>query len=300
MRLIQFCLIVLLAALPAAAQIAKDGKLRVIAFGAHPDDAEFKAGGVAALWAARGHHVKLVSLTNGDQGHYQMTGGALARRRKAEVMEAARRLGIVTEVVDIHDGELVPNLETRKIVVDLIRNWQADIVLSHRPWDYHPDHRAVGMLAQDSAFLVTVPFVSVNSPVVEPNPLYLYYSDNFQKPIPFQADIAVSIDEVFQKKIDAVDALVSQVYETVYGVDEARRTKLLAQIPKDPAGRRKYAEKQHGARYAAVADKYRDTLIKWYGPERGKAVRYAEAFEICEYGRRVTEQELRRLFPFFP
>src|SRR5688572_32836063 len=91
-----------------------DQKLRIIVFGAHPDDAEFKAGGVAAMWAAQGHHVKFVSMTNGDLGHYEMGGGPLARRRKSEVERAAEILGIKTEVMDIHDGELMPTLENRK------------------------------------------------------------------------------------------------------------------------------------------------------------------------------------------
>src|SRR5688572_27218417 len=88
--------------------------LRIIAFGAHPDDAELKASGVAALWAARGHKVKFVSMTNGDVGHFESAGGPLARRRTAEVAECARILGIETGVMDIHDGELVPSLENRK------------------------------------------------------------------------------------------------------------------------------------------------------------------------------------------
>jgi LmbE family N-acetylglucosaminyl deacetylase len=280
--------------------VRQDGKLRIIAFGAHPDDAEFKAGGVAAMWAAGGHHVKFVAMTNGDLGHYQMSGGPLARRRKAEVQRAAKILGIQTEVLDIPDGALMPTLENRKKVIDLIRNWQAHVVMSHRPYDYHPDHRAVGLLAQDSAFLVTVPFISLNSPVVEPNPVYLYLYDGFQKPTPFQADIVVSIDEVFDQKIDALDALESQVYETVYGVDERTRQQRLSQIPKDPAGRRAWLAKFHGARYEAIANRYRDVLIRRYGAEKGKTVRYAEAFEICEYGRRPTEEEIRKLFPFFP
>jgi N-acetylglucosamine malate deacetylase 1 len=278
----------------------EDGKLRILIFGAHPDDAEFKAGGVAAMWASRGHHVKLVSVTNGDLGHYEIGGGPLARRRKAEVEKAAKILGIQTEVLDIHDGELMPTLENRRKMVRLIREWQADIVMGHRPNDYNPDHRYVGVLAQDSAFMVTVPFYDLGTPPVEPNPVFLFLSDGFRKPYPFQADIVVSIDEVFQKKIDAVDALASQVYETVYGVDAKTRKQRLAEIPKEPAGRRAYAEKVHGARYAAVADQYRDQLIKRYGPARGKAARYAEAFEICEYGRQPTEEEIRKLFPFFP
>src|SRR3954469_1611437 len=84
-----------------------DGKLRVLCFGAHPDDCELKAGGAALLWAAKGHHVKFASVTNGDIGHWREAGGPLARRRKAEVERAARLLGITTEVLDIHDGELL-------------------------------------------------------------------------------------------------------------------------------------------------------------------------------------------------
>src|ERR671925_251768 len=90
----------------ALAQTPDDKKLRIIAFGAHPDDCELKAGGVAARWAAQGHHVKFVSVTNGDIGHWKMAGGPLAQRRTAEVKRSAGILGIETEVLDIHDGEL--------------------------------------------------------------------------------------------------------------------------------------------------------------------------------------------------
>jgi len=282
----------------AARRPPNDGKLRIIAFGAHPDDAEFKAGGTAALWAAQGHHVKFVSMTNGDLGHYASAGGPLARRRLAEVQQAARILGIQTEVMDIHDGELMPSLENRKAMVRLIREWQADLVLAHRPNDYNPDHRYVGVLAQDSAFMVTVPFYALHTPPVEPNPVFMYFSDNFKKPAPFQADVAVAIDDVFERKIEAVDALASQVYETVYGVDAKTRQDRLSRIPKDAAGRKAYARDLHGARYAAVANAYRDALVKWYGAERGKRVKYAEAFEICEYGRQPSAEDLRKLFPF--
>ena len=276
-----------------------DGKLRIIVFGAHPDDCEFKAGGAAAMWAAQGHHVKFVSVCNGDLGHYEMCGGPLARRRMAEVQRCAEILGVQTQVLDIHDGELMPTLENRKIIARLIREWQADIVMAHRPNDYMPDHRYTGVLVQDTAFLVTVPYYCPDTPPVAPNPVYLYLSDGFKKPHPFQPEIVVAIDQVFQQKIDAVDALVSQVYETVYGVDEQTRQQRLSRIPKDAAGRRAYAEKLHGARYARTADEYRDVLATWYGPERAKTVKYAEAFEICEYGRRPTEEEIRSLFPFF-
>ena len=144
---------------------AAQGKpLRIIAFGAHPDDAELKASGVAALWAAAGHKVKFVAMTNGDVGHFESAGGPLAKRRKAEVAECAKILGIETEVLDIHDGELMPSLENRKKMSRLIRDWQADIVMGHRPYDYHPDHRYTGVLMDDSAVVVVAPFFVPDSP----------------------------------------------------------------------------------------------------------------------------------------
>jgi len=156
--------IVLCTAASGNERIPDDGKLRIIVFGAHPDDCEIKASGVAAMWAAQGHHVKFVSATNGDIGHAEMAGGELAKRRTAEVKAAAKVLGIETEVLDIHDGELMPTLENRKKFVRLIREWKADIVMGPRPNDYHPDHRYTGILMQDAAYMVTVKFFCPDVP----------------------------------------------------------------------------------------------------------------------------------------
>src|SRR5437879_2695511 len=190
-----------------------DGKLRIICFGAHPDDCELQAGGVGALWAAQGHHVKFVSVTNGDIGHWRDAGGPLARRRTAEVQRADQVLGITPQVLDIHDGELQPTLENRRKITRLIREWKADIVMSHRPNDYHPDHRYTGVLVQDAAYMVAVPFICPDVPPLKNNPVFLFYPDRFQKPNPFQPDIAVAIDAVMEKKLDALDMLESQFYE---------------------------------------------------------------------------------------
>ena len=155
------------AAVPA--QTPDDGKLRIIVFGAHPDDAEYRGAGVAMKWAKMGHHVKLVSATNGDIGHWQMAGGPLALRRKKEVMEVGRRLDVTTEVLDIHDGEIMPTLENRRTITRLIRQWNADIVITNRPNDYHPDHRYTSILVQDSAYMVTVPFFCPDAPALKKN-----------------------------------------------------------------------------------------------------------------------------------
>ena len=274
-----------------------DGKLRIIVFGAHPDDAEYKAGGTAAKWARLGHHVKLVSVTNGDIGHWNMAGGPLAQRRTAEAKAAGRQLGTTSEVLDIHDGELLPTLEHRQKITRLIREWKADVVVSHRPWDYHPDHRYVGILVQDAAFMVTVPFFCPDTPFMKKNPVFLFSSDRFQTPYPFRADIAVAVDDVFEKKLDAINELVSQAYEGGAGGSEEH----MATVPpaRDPAGRRAWLKTSWTARQSGEANRFREALVRWYGKERGSAVKLAEVFEICEYGRRPGQDELKKLFPFF-
>ena len=272
--------------------------LRIICFGAHPDDAEYKSGGTAALWAAQGHKVKLISVTNGDIGHWSMAGGPLAKRRAAESAKVAERLGVTSEVLDIHDGELEPTLENRRKITILIREWDADIVISHRPWDYHPDHRYTGVLVQDAAYMVAVPFFCPTTPPLKKNPVFLYSSDRFQKPYPFEADIVVDVDSVFEQKVDALTALVSQTFE---GGALGNADKMAAAPPESrPELRREWLREKWVGRQSAEANRFRSGLIKWYGEEHAQQVKYAEAFEICEYGRQPSDEEIRQLFPFLP
>lgn len=282
-----------------AAEPAAKKQLRIIVFGAHPDDSEFDAGGAAILWSKLGHAVKLVSVTNGDVGHWKQAGGPLAQRRRAEATACDKKLGAETEVLDIHDGELLPTLENRRTITRLIRQWRADIVIAPRPWDYHPDHRYVGVLVQDAAFMVTVPFFCPDVPALKGNPLFLYSSDGFQKPYPFKADIAVSLDGgVFEQKIEAIHELESQVYEgCVSGSEEYMKT-----VPPagDAAARKAWLRKRWEGRQGGEANRFREALVKWYGPEQGRTIKYAEAFEICEYGRQPKDEEIRALFPFLP
>lgn len=281
----------------AAQQICDDALsaqpqvLRVIAFGAHPDDAELKAGGVAAQMAARGHKVKFVAMTNGDVGHFAMAGGPLARRRRAEVEECARIFGIETEVLDIHDGELVPSLENRRTVARLIREWQADIVMGHRPYDYHPDHRYTGVLLDDSAVVVVAPFFVPDTIPTKVNPVYLYYSDGFQDPKPFNPTVVVGIDDVADKKWQCISAMPSQ-----FGDKDSWQGRTLPNVPEGDRERHAYLLDLVKKRNAAVAEQYRDRLIAQHGDESGKKVRYAEAFQLSQYGRQLPAEDLRRLF----
>jgi hypothetical protein len=109
--------------------------------------------------------------------------------------------------------------------------------------------------------------------------------------------VAVAIDDVFDQKLDAVNELVSQVYEG--GANGS--AEYVATVPpaSDPAARRAWLKQRWEGRQGGEAQRFRDTLIKWYGDERGRAVKFAETFEICEYGRKPAAAELKRLFPFF-
>jgi len=279
-----------------AADAPASRPLRIICFGAHPDDCELQAGGVAAMWAAKGHKVKFVSTTNGDIGHWREAGGPLALRRTAEVEAAAKILGITTQVLDIHDGEILPTLENRRIITRLIREWGADIVMGPRPNDYHPDHRYTSVLVQDAAYMVTVPFFCPDTPALKVNPVFLYYPDRFQKPNPFQPDIVVAIDAVMEKKLDALGELISQF-------DEGGANGSADLVPADPAKRaerHRQVRESLARRNSGLADRFRARIPDWYPADQAAGVKYLEAFEICEYGRQPSKAELKRLFPFFP
>ena len=277
-------------ALAAATMLpAQTPKLRILAIGAHPDDCDIQFGGTAAKLARAGHRVKFLSLTNGDAGHQTIGGAALAKRRFLETQESARRLGIAEyQVLDNHDGELMPTLEVRRQVIRAIREWKADIVLAPRPNDYHPDHRYTGVLVQDAAYMVVVPNVVSDTAALENNPIFLYYEDSFQKPAPFRPDVVVSIDSVWDQKVHALDARVSQFYEWLPWVDHQ-----LESVPKDPKAREAWLAQawRHN-----LTEAERKTLQEELG-DAGANVKHAEAFELCEYGRRPTIAELRAMFP---
>jgi LmbE family N-acetylglucosaminyl deacetylase len=275
-----------LCALGASAQI------RVIAFGAHPDDCDLGAGGLAAKLSKMGHKVKFVSLTNGDAGHQSMGGGALAKRRRAEATESGRRLGIEYEVLDNHDGELLPTLEVRLQVIRRIRQWNADVVISPRANDYHPDHRNTGLVVQDAAYMVMVPNVAPDTPPIKKNPVFLHFQDRFQKPQAFRADIAIDISDVFEQKVHALDAHESQFYEWLPWIGGEAD-----QVPADKAARKAWLAKQ---RTRTLTPTVKAALEKFYGADAAAKVQHAEAFEISELGAQPNEAMLRKLFPMVP
>ncbi|MDF0709023.1 PIG-L deacetylase family protein [Flagellimonas okinawensis] len=266
--------------------------LNILAIGAHPDDCDSKFGGTAALFAKMGHNVKFLALTNGDAGHYAMGGGVLAKKRRQEAKDAAKALGIAEyEVLDNHDGELFPTLNVRLEVIRRIRDWDADIVLGLRPNDYHPDHRNAGSVVQDAAYMNIVPNVAPDTPPLKKNPVFLYMSDHFQKPYPFQKDIAVIIDDVIDTKVKGLAAHDSQMFEWLpwtNGVD-------VSTIPTGEQERLVWLKEKWMNRTADASTL--EAVKKWYPKADLSKVKHVEYFEICEYGKQPTEEEIKAMFP---
>lgn len=263
--------------------------MRILCIGAHPDDCEYRFSGAAAKLVARKHEVKFLAMTCGDAGHHVHSGAALAEIRRGEAAEARRRLGIAaSEILPYHDGELVPSLEARQEVVRQIRGWRADVVITHRPWDYHPDHRYTSQIVQDAAYLVVVPNICPDVERLPRNPVFLYMEDDFRLPVPFVPDVAVAIDDVWDLKIGSLDAHTSQFYEWLPWVDGT-----LDQVPVAAAARREWL----GRRMTGQPnDSVRAALERRYGAVKGREIRHAEAFQICEYGRRPSSEELDEMF----
>jgi len=267
-------------------------ELHILIIGAHPDDAE-ESCGTAALYVASGHKVKLVSVTNGDAGHQTLGGGELMRIRQEEARKSGEILGVEYQLLDNHDGELMPTLENRRKIIRIIREFHADIVITHRLNDYHPDHRNTSQLVLDAAYMVTVPNICPETPILKKNPVFLFTSDNFSKPTLFNPDVVVGIDETIEKKIDMYDCHVSQVYEWL-----PWNNGIIDQVPTGKAERREWMAKSRREEAEQIANKYRDKLKALYGIEKGSKIRYAEGFEDSEYGTRLNKENIQVFFPF--
>ena len=267
---------------------------RILAIGAHPDDCDVKVGGCAVLWAKAGCAVQFVSVTNGDAGHHKMSGEELVKRRTAEAQAAGRVARIEYLVMDNPDGQLIPGLEERNKLMCLIREFRPDLILTHRPNDYHPDHRYTSQLVQDCSFLVGVPNVCPEAPVMRSMPVIAYFTDHFQKPLPFKPDVAVDIGAVIETKIEMLHCHESQVYEWLPWVGQ-----LEGEMPEDPEARRAKL-REFAFIYSRVNEETRKLLVSFYGEDRGRSVQYAESFEGCEYGYPLDDVVIKRLFPFLP
>src|SRR5262245_13281900 len=269
--------------------------LRILVLGAHPDDADIKTGGTSAKWRRLGHEVRLVSVTDGGAGHQTLRRPALAERRRAEARAAGAVIGAAYDVLDLPDGELMPTLEARFRLIRLIRTFGPDLILTHRPNDYHPDHRYTSTLVQDAAYMVTVPAICPETPHLTRDPVILYFSDDFRKPAPFTPDVVVDVGDEMATLIGMLHCHASQFYEWL-----PFNTGTLAQVPAHEAARRAWLDDRIRRRIRPLADRHRAAVVRTYGDEHGAKVEYIEAYEVSEYGAPLDAAARARLFPFLP
>ena len=280
--------------------------LRVMMIGAHPDDVEFEAAGTARKLLKMGAEVKFLVLCNGCKGHHILSPKETAERRAGEAAAVKQTLGLTAyEIWDIDDCELEVTLENRRRLIRDIRAFAPDIIIGHRTNDYHADHRAAGQLLQDASYMLIVPHECPDAPAMREMPVILYFEDHFRQP-PFQADVIVDVTEEMDAKVSAADKNVSQVYEWLpYSECEEAPTDLKARIrwlwegvTPESSDEEIRAVKHNRIAVcpAKTAARFREELIARYG-ENGKTIRFAEAFQLCEYGKQLSLEDLNALFP---
>ncbi len=269
--------------------------LRLLAIGAHPDDCEIKVGGLAAMYRQAGHQVRFISVTDGRSGHQSIHGEQLANVRREEAQASGRILGLEYRVLDHADGYLQPTLEVRFEIIRLIREYQPDLIVTHRPNDYHPDHRYTSQIVGDAAYMLTVPAIAPEVPALERDPVVMYMSDEFTRPYPFTPTVALDIEAEVDRVTDMLACHQSQVFDWL-----PYNRGCLDQVPSDPGQRRQWLREWYLSMVTPLADRYRKLLVATYGEQRGQEIRYTESYETCEYGSPLTPDERLRLFPFLP
>ncbi len=182
---------------------------RVLAVGAHPDDIEIQCAGTLTRYKQMGAEVSIAIATDGSAGHMFIPALELAEIRKREASSAAERIGASFFWLGYHDELLFEDIPTRMAFVELIRLTCPDVILTHFPEDYHPDHRVTSRLIFESSFLASLPNIKTESPahlLVPP----LYYFDTMGG-VNFFPTEYVDITDTFQSKREMLACHSSQV-----------------------------------------------------------------------------------------
>ncbi len=268
--------------------------LRLLILGAHPDDCEFHAGGLSTIYRQHRHDVRVISVTDGSAGHHEKTGPQLAEVRRAEAAAAAAVIGASSDVWEFPDGRLEPTLAVRERIIREMRTFRPDLVLTHRLNDYHPDHRAVGQAVQDASYMVTVPAIVPNTPILQRDPVIAYLPDTFTRPNPLRADVVVDITRYMETITRMLACHVSQVFEWLPCNEGILHTVPPAeQTSQRFAWLRSWFERQCAPR----TEFFCDAIVRKHS-EDWRDIRFVEVFEISEYASPLDDAARERLFGF--
>lgn len=265
--------------------------LRLLILGAHPDDGEYHAGGLATRYRLAGHRVRIVSVTNGGAGHHRMRTEELIAIRRSEAAAAAHCIGAESAIWDFSDGSLLPTLALRERIITEIRTFCPDLLLTHRPNDYHPDHRAVGQAVQDASFLVTVPLVVPEVPALRRDPVVASMVDLFTRPCPFRPDVVLDVSNQLSRIVEMLACHRSQFFEWL-----PYNACIEDQVPSEMAAQLAWLRTTFLQRVAARKERFLEELIDKYGHEHAQRIEICEAYEISEYATRADAATMRMLF----
>jgi LmbE family N-acetylglucosaminyl deacetylase len=177
--------------------------MNILFFGAHPDDMEILCGGTILECIARGHTAWMAVATNGNVGSPTLSKSEIAAVRRREAEEAAGVLGAAGLIwMDEDDEFLFDDLPTRLKFVDAIRQARADVIVTHNPQDYHPDHNACSKLASDARILSAVRLIETAHPHLPQSP-ELYYMDSVAG-IHFVPQFFVDVSAHTARKLEAL------------------------------------------------------------------------------------------------
>ena len=265
--------------------------LRVMFIGAHPDDPDVRCSGFARTLVEAGHRVRFVALCNGNKGHQFMDSAALGKRRFGESRKVVETLGIEDYIVsDTPDCELEATLEERRRLTRIIREFGPHIIVTHRPNDYHCDHRATATLVQDATYLVGVPLWCPDVPVPETIPTVFFMGDRFTRPNPFRPDFVIDVSRHEETIVRTFACHESQMFEWLVPEHGFR----LEDVPpaSDAEGRLDFVRKSALHLVADYAKAFDEETHRAYPDCRPKLV---EVYEKSEYGRPPVEAERKAL-----
>ncbi len=240
--------------------------MNILAIGAHPDDVENGCGGTLAKFAKQGHKVFTATATNGNVGSATLSKDEIAAVRKEEARRAAAHIGAEYICLDYNDEMFFEDEAVRLAFIDLVRYCKADLILTHNPKDYNPDHELTSKIITDIPVMIPVEKIKTKSPAHDVIPLVAYFEPVHG--LGFQPTEWVDISEEMEVKLAMMNEHKSQIT-------------WMQDNYKDAVG----AEKMN------FFDKY-TTIAKYRGMQCG--VKYAEAFRMAYDAYRVVP---RRVLP---
>ena len=184
-------------------------KLDLLAFGVHPDDIELSCAGTLLVEKANGKKIGIIDLTRGELG---TRGNAQTRQEEAD--NSARILGAdVRDNLDMADGFFKNDQANQILIIKALRKYRPEIILCNAPEDRHPDHGRSAVLVNDATFLSGLKKIETKDEegklqeIWKPKYVFNYIQDTYLRP-----DFVIDISNVFDKKIQAIEAFSTQFY----------------------------------------------------------------------------------------